>query len=94
LPSPAKASPRPPSPAAPPKSAPRANAATPPPEPLPPHGTDSDEYRAWALTHASDDLFRELYAGRADRIRRKHLAGVRLSSGDFLDRLAALCPES
>lgn len=64
----------------------------PPPEPEPPHGTDSDSYRAWATAHASDDLFRELYAPRAAKIRRKHIAGTRFAEESFLARLLHLCP--
>jgi hypothetical protein len=66
----------------------------PPPEPEPPHGTDSDAYRAWAVDHAPDDLFRSLYGPRAARIRDKHSRGIRHSAEAFLLRLAHLCPES
>ena len=43
------------------------------PEPPPIHGTlgtDGEDFRAWAAAHASDDLFRELYASRKERFNR------------------------
>lgn len=69
-----------------------AKATVRPPEPEPPHGTDSDDYRAWAYLHADDATFRALYATRAEKIRHKHQLGIRHSAEAFLARLSRLCP--